>query len=54
MRDPNLQVGFQLHQVKRNPESKAHRDPVLPGLEGRQSGMERSEMKRVWGVAAPN
>ena len=26
--------------VKRNPDSEARRDPVLPGLEGRQSGME--------------
>ena len=38
MRDPNPQIGFQLHPVKRNPDSEARRDSVLPGLEGRQSG----------------
>jgi hypothetical protein len=37
--------GFQLHPVKRNPDSEARRDPVLPGLEGRQSGATWNKME---------
>ena len=45
---------FPVVPSKTESRQRSPSDPVLPGLEGRQSGMDRSEMKRVWGVAAPN
>ena len=42
MRDPNPQIGFQLHPVKRNPDSKALSGFrfTRPGRPAEWSGME--------------